>query len=200
MTFCGGCVANFNEAYDITMKNEGGWGDDSADAGGETYKGIARRYNPSWTGWVIIDDYKTKPGFPNTAYNDANLNSKVKEFYKAMYWDVNLLDEFPSQNIANEVFDSGVNMGVGRAAKFLQKALNLLNKNGSVYPDIVEDGSVGTNTLKALNSYLAYKDESFVYKILNLLQGNHYIEYMTQSPTQEKFAFGWMERVEFLKK
>jgi len=193
-------LANFLEAYNITMKNEGGWGDDPTDVGGETYKGIARRYNPSWNGWIIVDEYKTKPGFPNTAYNDTNLNAKVKEFYKAMYWDVNLLDEFASQGIANEMFDTGVNMGVGRAGKFLQKALNLLNKNGTVYPDVVEDGSIGSNTIKALNSYLAYKDESFVYKLMNIFQGMHYIEYMTKSPAQEKFAFGWLERVEFLKK
>jgi len=192
-------MANFIEAYNITMKNEGGYANDPTDVGGETYKGISRRYNPSWNGWIIIDEYKTKPGFPNTAYNDANLNSKVKEFYKAMYWDVNLLDEFTSQKLAEEAFDTGVNMGVGRAAKFLQKALNLLNKNGTIYPDIVEDGQVGQNTLKALNSYLAYKDESFVYKIMNILQGMHYIEYMTKSPTQEKFAFGWLERVDFIK-
>lgn len=193
-------MANFIEAYNITMKNEGGYVNDTADVGGETYKGISRKYNPFWYGWVIVDEYKSKPGFPNTAYNDADLGSKVKEFYKASYWDVNLLDKFPSQSIANEMFDTGVNMGVGRAGKFLQKALNLLNKNGTVYPDIAEDGSVGTNTLKALNSYLAYKDKSFIYKIMNILQGMHYIEYMTQSSTQEKFAFGWLERVEFLKK
>jgi lysozyme family protein len=193
-------MANFIEAYNITMKNEGGYVNDTADVGGETYKGISRKYNPFWSGWVIVDEYKSKPGFPSTAYNDANLNSEVREFYKASYWDVNLLDEFPSQKISNEMFDTAVNMGVGRAGKFLQKALNLLNKNGAVYPDIAEDGSVGTNTLKALNSYLAYKDESFIYKIMNILQGMHYIEYMTQSPTQEKFAFGWMERIEFLKK
>jgi len=193
-------MANFTEAYNITMKNEGGWVNDPTDVGGETYKGISRRYHPSWIGWKIVDEYKTKPDFPNTAYNDDNLNSKVKEFYKSTFWDVNLLDEVASQKIANEMFDTGVNMGVGRAGKFLQRALNLLNKSGTVYPDIVEDGQVGQNTLKALNSYLAYKDESFVYKLMNILQGMHYIEYMTQSPTQEKFAFGWLERVEFIKK
>jgi len=182
------------------MKNEGKYSNDATDVGGETYCGISRRYHPSWDGWKIIDNYKNKPGFPNTAYKDDELASLVELFYKATFWDINLLDYFSSQKIANEMFDSSVNMGIGRVVKFLQRALNVLNKNGSLYPDLVEDGKVGSNTLKALNSYLEHKDESFLYKVMNILQGMHYIEYMTKSPTQEKFAFGWLERVEFLKK
>lgn len=193
-------MANFEISYKNIEKNEGWYSNDSVDLGGETYKGISRRYNPSWCGWVIIDGYKTKPGFPNTAYNDANLDSKVKEFYKSNYWDVNLLDEFTSQHLANELLDTGVNMGVGRAAEFLQKALNYLNKNGVLYADLVVDGVIGNNTLKSLNACISYRGESFVYKIMNILQGNHYLEFMSKSPIQEKFAYGWLDRVEFLKK
>ena len=192
-------MANFLEAYNITLGHEGGYSNDPDDVGGETYKGIARRYHPSWRGWSIIDNYKNQPGFPNNAYNDTNLDLSVKDFYKANYWDVNLLDEFRSQIIANEMFDTGVNMGIGRAAKFLQKALNLLNKNQQVYSDIAEDGAVGPNTLRALNACLSYRGDSYLFKIMNLLQGNHYIEYMTKSPTQEKFAYGWLKRVDFIK-
>lgn len=192
-------MANFLEAYNITLGHEGGYANDPDDAGGETYKGIARRYHPSWRGWRIIDNYKNQPNFPSNAYNDSDLDVSVKEFYKANYWDVNLLDEFPTQLLANEMFDTGVNMGVGRAAKFLQKSINLLNKNGSLYNDIVEDGVVGPNTLRALQACISYRGESYLYKIMNLLQGNHYIEYMTKSSTQEKYAYGWLKRVDFIK-
>ena len=98
------------------------------------------------------------------------------------------------------MFDTGVNMGVGRAAKFLQRALNLLNQGGKRYSDIVEDGKVGNNTIKALKACISYKGDEFVYKILNILQGMHYIDYMTKSPTQEKYAYGWLKRVDFIKK
>jgi lysozyme family protein len=192
-------MANFIEAYNITLGHEGGYGNDPVDVGGETYKGIARNYHPSWSGWRIIDALKTQPGFPGTAYNDVTLDKSVKEFYKMYYWDVNLLDRVTDQKIANEMFDTGVNMGTGRAAKFLQAALNLLNKNGQIYDDIVEDGKIGPNTLRALGACLAYRGNEYLYKIMNILQGNHYIEYMTKSPTQEKFAYGWLKRVEFIK-
>jgi lysozyme family protein len=193
-------MANYLEAYNITLGHEGGYSNDPDDVGGETYKGVARRYHPSWGGWAIIDDLKKQPNFPNSAYNSQLLDDMVKKFYKSYYWDVNLLDECRSQAVANEMFDTGVNMGTGRAGKFLQKALNLLNKNGKQWPDIVEDGKVGRNTLKALNACLSYRGDEYLYKILNILQGNHYIEYMTKSPTQEKFAYGWLNRVDFIKK
>ena len=193
-------MANFYEAYNITLKHEGGYNYDFDDAGGETYKGISRRYHPTWSGWKTIDKLKGKPGFPETAYKERLLGIRVKLFYKAYFWDVNLLDECSSQDIANEMFDTGVNMGTGRAGRFLQQALNVLNKNEKIYKDIVEDGKVGSNTLKALNACLAYRGDEYLYKILNILQGNHYISYMTKSPVQEKYAYGWLSRVDFIKK
>jgi lysozyme family protein len=63
----------------------------------------------------------------------------------------------------------------------------------------VEDGKVGPNTLGALGACLAYRGNEYLYKIMNLLQGNHYIDYMTRSPTQEKYAYGWLNRVDFIK-
>ena len=192
-------MANFDEAYNITLKHEGGYTNDKDDLGAETYKGISRKYNPSWYGWKVIDQYKLNKGFPKILDTDVNLDNEVKKFYKANYWDVNLLDQVKSQNVANEMFDTGVNMGVGRAAQFLQKALNLLNKNNKIYDDVVEDGKMGKNTLDALEKCVAHKGDEFIYKVLNILQGQHYIEYMTKSPTQEKYAYGWLSRVNFIK-
>lgn len=46
---------NFLKSYDILIKHEGGYVNDPDDKGGETYKGIARKFNPDWKGWKIID-------------------------------------------------------------------------------------------------------------------------------------------------
>ena len=37
-------MADFNIAFEITMGHEGGYSFDKDDAGGETYRGISRRY------------------------------------------------------------------------------------------------------------------------------------------------------------
>jgi lysozyme family protein len=193
-------MANFNEAYLITSNIEGNYSNDPTDPGGETYKGIARNKDPYWEGWIIVDSYKSQPNFPKNMYNDSQLNEKIKFFYKVAYWDINRLDDFFSQVVANEMYDTGVNMGVGKAAKFLQLTLNVLNKNGTIYPDISEDGKVGPGTLQTLSMCIERVGEEVVYKILNILQGMHYIEIMVKNPTQEKYTLGWLSRVNFIKK
>jgi len=73
--------------------------------------------------------------------------------------------------------------------------VNLLNRNQKNYVDIVEDGLLGRNTLKALNACLENDDISVLLKVMNIFQGMHYIEYMRKDPVQEKYARGWLKRV-----
>lgn len=192
-------MANFDEAFEKTAAIEGGYVFDPDDAGGETYKGISRRFNPSWKGWYRIDEIKRassrKKKFDKVFEQDESLQKEVVLFYKEAYWDKFWGDEIPVQEIAEELFDTGVNMGVRRAVGFLQEGLNLLNRNQKNYNDIVEDGLFGKNTLKVLMAYLEIDEISYLLKVMNILQGMHYIEYMRKSPTQEKYARGWLKRV-----
>lgn len=192
-------MADFDEAFNKTMANEGGYSFDPADAGGETYKGVSRVYFPQWPGWKIIDSAKSSSDFPKNLNSDEDLQQMIRTFYKKNFWDTIQLDEIDSQKIGEELFDTAVNMGISRAGKFLQRALSYLNKNEELYDDLDDDGKVGEKTLDALDIILERGEEALLYKILNVLQGNHYLEYMSKSPTQEKFARGWFSRVEFLK-
>ena len=185
-------MANFNDAFYITMGHEGGWSNDKNDAGGETYRGIARNYHPSWVGWLIVDD--TKPNI-----SDDTLEVVVKDFYKEHFWDVNKLDDFEAQDVANEMFDTGVNMGVLRAAKFLQECLNYLNRNSALYDDLVLDGKIGPASLSALSIIDPYDDTGILLVMLNVCQGRYYMKYMKKSSTQEKYARGWFSRVQITK-
>lgn len=190
-------MADFKKTFEKTMGHEGGYVDDPKDAGGETYKGVSRRFNPSWRGWESIDRQKDKADFPKCLDKDKDLQIEVQNFYKQHYWDKFLGDEIPSKGneIAREMFDTGVNMGIGRAVKFLQQGLNLLNRNGKSYKDIVVDGGFGPATLGTLKKYLSKDKPEHLLKIMNILQGNHYINYMTKSPIQERYARGWLSRV-----
>lgn len=188
-------MADFTKEYDKTMSHEGGYVDDPDDAGGETYKGISRRFHPSWPGWLIIDNYKTDPNFPKCLDNDIALQDNVKIFYKQHYWDCFQGDMISDQDIAGEIFDTGVNMGTKRAVKFLQRALNYLNRNGKLFADMTDDGVLGPGTLNCLNIYLSQDKASILFKIMNVLQAQHYLNYMSKSPTQEKYCRGWFNRV-----
>lgn len=188
-------MADFEKAFYKTMGHEGGYVNDSDDAGGETYMGISRVYNPAWKGWNLIDDMKGRSDFPRCLDDNDELLNAVEDFYEQHYWDINRLDEVNSQAIASEMFDTGVNMGVTRAAKFLQEALNYLNRDEKTYKDLVVDGKIGPVSLNALNYILDAGDEEILLTIMNVLQGQHYLDYMKKSPTQEKYARGWFKRV-----
>jgi lysozyme family protein len=181
------------------MKNEGGYTNDPDDVGGETYKGISRRYNPSWNGWEIIDEMQNIDELDEVNNQTIELDVRVKMFYKSAYFDPYRGDEMP-YGLALEMFDTSVNMGVGRTVGFLQTALNVLNRNGTLYQDMVVDGMYGNTTHSCLQTYLKHDTIHLLVKIINVLQGNHYIEYMKKSPIQEKYARGWFSRVNFTKR
>ncbi|MBS1262336.1 MAG: hypothetical protein MAG453_01681 [Calditrichaeota bacterium] len=192
-------MAQFDDAFQRTMGHEGGYVHDPDDAGGETYRGIARNHHPDWEGWERIDALKASGEFPDSI-DDRALEAEVREFYRAQYWKRFQGDRIRSQAVAGELFDTAVNMGVRRAVRFLQQALNLLNRNGDSWPEIVEDGVFGPATLGTLQTCLDSGDERPLLTAVNVLQGMHYIDYMRRSPVQEKYARGWFRRVEVRKR
>lgn len=100
-----------------------------------------------------------------------------------------------SEPIAEELVDTGVNMGPPVAALMLQNALNGLNQQGSLYPDIDEDADVGPATVKALRSFLAKRGAEgagVMLKALNCLQGARYIELARNRSRNESFLYGWL--------
>lgn len=100
-----------------------------------------------------------------------------------------------SEQIAEELVDTGVNMGPAVAALMLQKALNGLNNQGQLYSDILEDGDVGPATLNALSAYLRKRGaegEAVMLKALNCLQGARYIDLARARQKNEAFLYGWL--------
>lgn len=182
-------MADFKTSFTKTMKAEGGYANAPTDKGKETWRGISRAMNPNWEGWKIVDRLRMTANFPNCLWNDATLNTLVEQFYKSEYWDKVKGDYLTSQDVADELFDTAVNMGTGIAGKFAQEALNLLNRNGKMYADIPEDGIVGNNTVSLLNQF---SEVAVLVKTLNLLQAARYIKICELDPTQEANFRGWI--------
>lgn len=121
-------MANFNDAYQKLVIKEGGYVADPDDAGGETYRGISRRYNLDWKGWDIVDMYKRRysgNALKKKLDSDAVLQDLVSNRYKLKYWDIFELDDVPSQRVAYQMFDTNVNCGQRAAIMFAQRALGL---------------------------------------------------------------------------
>ena len=119
-------MANFNIEFEKLILAEGGYVNDSDDAGGETYLGISRKNNPNWSGWKLIDSIKKTYGTKNiTARLKANesITNSAKLLYKIKYWDVLELDDIPNQDIAHQLFDTCVNCGKSIAIRIAQQVL-----------------------------------------------------------------------------
>ena len=117
--------------------------------------------------------------------------------YKDQYWSVPNFDRVAmiDKAIAEELMDTGVNMGVSIASKMLQRSLNALNDKGTHYGDILADGIIGNGTLGALKSFLDYRGhtgQQVLLKALNCLQGARYIEIAESRERNESFVFGWL--------
>lgn len=187
----------FNAAFYSTMHSEGDYSNRSSDRGGETYFGISRVFHPNWEGWNIIDSYKGDDDFIDNIRINAELFLKVKRFYEINYWNINKLSQISLSKdlIANELFDIGVNMGVETAAKFLQQAINYLNRNEKNYKNILVDGDIGPKTLDALDKLNSIKDEAYLLKLIILLKAKRYIDIIDKDESQEIFIRGWLNRI-----
>lgn len=184
----------FDTAFEKTMGHEGQYSNDPNDPGGETYRGISRRYHPEWEGWERIDKWRnTAEGLSDT--DMYHLDKDVKGFYLDEYWFPLRCDQFP-QPIADELFDTAVNQGHNPAATFFQRSLNALNRQEKLYENLVVDGLIGGKTqlaFKALNEY----DQRLCLTMMNVLQGAYYMDRMRESEVKEKYARGWFKRVVF---
>lgn len=136
-------MANYSIAYNKVIKIEGGYVNDPDDAGGETYMGISRKFNPNAKFWKVIDEIKSiNKNITNKEMNtilkkNNSIIGEIKNIYKNKYWDKLYLDNLNSQKIAEELFDTAVNMGVSVAIKILQNALKV-KTDGKMTNDLIK--------------------------------------------------------------
>ncbi|MDX3908596.1 MAG: glycosyl hydrolase 108 family protein [Sphingobium sp.] len=167
---------------DEVIAREGGYSNHPADRGGPTRFGITQAVARE-RGY-----FGDMRAFPRT---------QAVEIYRARYWDgLNFcfVAELAPQ-VAAEIFDSGVNMGPAIAAKFLQRALNALNRQARDFADLVVDGQVGPGTLAALGAFMDARGragEAVLLKAIEALQGARYIDLAESRPANEAFLYGWL--------
>jgi len=159
---------NWETSFDEVIRSEGGFvlTDISGDLGGQTYAGIARKPNPSWVGWKLIDDGV----MPN--------KTMVMDFYKTI-WNSVKCDDLPSE-VDYLIYDFAVNAGAGQSAKLLQRAVG-----------VTVDGKIGPITLAAVNS----KDAKELIDLFTEQKKAFYNLIVQNRHEQVKFLKGWMNRV-----
>lgn len=180
--------STFNRAFEKTVGIEGGYVDHPADRGGPTRFGITR-------------DTARAHGYIGPM--DSLPLETAKQIYYSSYWcDRRLpLDQISqwSEALAEELFDTGVNMGVESAAKMLQLAVAVLNydyKTGEpLFEEIDVDGWAGEQTLGALWALGRGVDKRAVVRAVDAMQGARYVSLAMGSGTQSGALHGLICRV-----
>jgi len=162
---------SYREAIEFVLKNEGGYSNQDADRGGETFRGITRKYFGKWEGWEIIDE---------TDHFDPRLDELVIKFYKEHFWDAMRLSEVTDKEVARVMLDLGVNMGKKAVIRKTQRILG-----------VTIDGAIGPITIKALNAYP--RNELILNLLLEALE--LYASIVNRDRTQKVFLLGWVNRI-----
>src|SRR5215510_7280658 len=157
-------ASSYDEALARLLVHEGGYSNHPSDPGGPTNWGItihdARAY---WKKDATASDVRSMPV------------EVAKDIYRSKYWDAMRCDDLPA-GVDYAVFDYGVNSGIGRAGKVLQRLVAT-----------AVDGEVGPDTIAAAKrANAAALIEAICDERLAFLQG------LRTWPT---FGKGWGRRV-----
>lgn len=161
---------------------EGGYVNHPSDPGGATnhgitervarangYRGHMRNLPKELANEIYFKQYVTKPNF------DDVMGQRLEVGY--------------------EMIDTGVNAGQSRAAKWFQRSVNLFNRRGLDYPDLVVDGQIGPASLSAYKALERKRGKlvacQLVLRAMDTMQGAHYIRLAERSQKFEDFQVGW---------
>lgn len=156
---------NWEYCLEHVLHSEGGYVNHPADPGGITNHGVTKRVWEEWVGHTVTEEDMR-----------ALTHEDVAPLYRKRYWDAIQGDSLPT-GLDLCVFDCAVNAGVNRAAKFLQRSLN-----------VAQDGVIGPATLKAVS-------EGKVIALIADFCAQREMHYRGL-PTFGTFGRGWMARLD----
>lgn len=165
--------ASIDKAMPYLLVNEGGY---TVDDGGPTMWGIVES---------DVAEYRNVPVSQITATIMKNLTvAEATAIYKIQYWDAMSLGKLSSQSIATAIFDMGVNFGIHEGALLAQRAVG-----------VTQDGSIGPQTLAALNGTTAAK---FIPSFESIVLA-HYNAIVAGNPSKySQYLAGWTNRAKRL--
>ncbi|HWM82452.1 MAG TPA: glycosyl hydrolase 108 family protein [Pseudolabrys sp.] len=164
-------ASSYDAALARVLAHEGGYSNHPADPGGVTLEGVTQ---------AVYDDYRRSKGLPREALLPSMRGKPAwiaarDAIYRARYWDVLRCDALPS-GVDYAMFDYGVNSGVARAAKALQRLVGV---------DV--DGAIGPLTLAALATH---RPAALVAALCD-----ERLAFLKSLKTWPVFGAGWSRRV-----
>lgn len=164
---------SFDSALAFVLRWEGGYVDHPNDPGGKTNKGVTQN---------VYDSWRAGKRQPKRSVKDID-DAEVHDIYQANYWSAAKCDLLKTPlDVAQ--FDTAVNMGVGRAVRFLQAAVGT-----------TVDGGFGPGTQKAVD---AADPDATLIAYCNQRE-SYYRRLAEKNSKLEVFLKGWLNRLNALR-
>jgi len=168
---------NFQIAFDRIHKFEGYYSYHSKDKGGETYRGIARRFSRNWQGWPKIDQFKKEiKGYPRWNQRIESADFYVTDFYVSL-WVKEDFYSIQDSTLAAYVFEFRIH-GI-KAIQIMEKQLNL-----------PVDGVMDSMMIQKFNSI----NKNKFLKDLKKARISYYNNIVKRDSTQRIFLKHWLTR------
>lgn len=167
-------TAAFKDSLRFILRWEGGYVNHPNDPGGATNKGVTQK---------VYDAWRARQGLPKRDVRQLE-DDEMQAIYEASYWLPPRCDLLQRQ-LDLVQFDTSVNMGVGRAIRFLQQALGC-----------GVDGDFGPTTQKAVNTC----DLGGTITTYCVARQAYYERLIVKNPKLAVFRKGWMNRLNALRK
>jgi lysozyme family protein len=163
----------FENSLPFILRWEGGFVDHPADPGGRTNRGVTQR---------VYDAWRRRQGLPARDVKSIE-DAEVQAIYESGYWIPPRCDLL-ARPLDLVQFDTAVNMGPGRAVRFLQQSVGC-----------GVDGDFGPGTERAVD---ACDPGDTVAKYCNVREA-FYRQIVQHKPDQEVFLKGWLNRLNSLR-
>lgn len=167
-------MSAFDQALKFVLRWEGGFVDHPADPGGRTNRGVTQK---------VYDDWRSRKGLP---WRDVKLleEAELCSIYNGNYWLPPRCDLLLTP-LDLVQFDTAVNMGVGRAVRFLQASAGC-----------GVDGDFGPGTQHAV----AQCDAGTMLSDYCQRREAYYRRLIQKNPKLGVFLKGWLNRLNALRK
>lgn len=196
-------MADFLTAHKLSSTNEGGYVNDPNDMGGETYRGISRKYHPEWNGWAVIDSYKNHLQLFK-GYTEPKLDALAQLYYKENFWNTPFnLDLAKDQQVANQLYDETFN-GPARVVKIAKDILNKkFGKNytidSTIKPYLIVDINAADQPT-FFDQFKKYRTANFKFLAASLPESDPLYSFFesignNQYTSNQKYLNGWLNRV-----
>lgn len=161
-------ASNYKPSLSLVLAHEGGFVNHPKDPGGATNQGVTQK---------VYDAYRKLNGLPPQSVKLIT-SGEVSEIYMKQYWRLVRGDDLPA-GLDYAVFDFGVNSGVSRAIRYLQRLVG-----------VDDDGVIGNGTLSAIHEAARKDEESLI-----LTYCANRLVFLKSLATFPTFGKGWTRRV-----